>query len=179
MADFVGALTKLSEVLMPSGTMLPFAGKSVPDGWLLCNGAAVSRTTYADLFAAIGTTWGAGDGSTTFNLPNCDSRFMEGTTDASKVGTYLEAGLPNISGEISTNITTKSTSFWGDCGVSYINTSGALSIKTRRAYDISSDAAEDDAVGGIVLSAKNSESIYGNANTVQPNAVQTLIIIKV
>jgi microcystin-dependent protein len=49
---------------------LPYAGSSVPDGWLECDGSAVSRTTYADLFTAIGTTWGAGDGSTTFNLPD-------------------------------------------------------------------------------------------------------------
>ena len=51
------------------GTVQAFAGTTPPDGWLFCDGAAISRTTYADLFAAIGTTYGAGDGSTTFNLP--------------------------------------------------------------------------------------------------------------
>lgn len=71
------------------------------------------------------------------------------------------------------------TSFWGDCNIANMNISGALSVKSREAYDIPSDAAKDTVVGGIVLSAENSESIYGNANTVQPNAVQTLIIIKV
>ena len=55
---------------LPAGTVLTFAGTTVPTGFLKCNGAAVSRTTYARLFAAIGTTYGAGDGSTTFNLPN-------------------------------------------------------------------------------------------------------------
>ncbi|HLH49877.1 MAG TPA: phage tail protein, partial [Roseiarcus sp.] len=55
---------------LPSGVMLPFAGSSVPTGFLLCDGQAVSRTTYANLFAAIGTTWGAGDGTTTFNVPD-------------------------------------------------------------------------------------------------------------
>jgi microcystin-dependent protein len=54
----------------PSGTVVMFAGSAAPTDWLLCDGAAVSRTTYAALFSAIGTTWGAGNGSTTFNLPD-------------------------------------------------------------------------------------------------------------
>jgi len=58
----------------PSGSVVAFAGSSAPSGWLLCSGAAVSRTTYAALFAVIGTTYGAGDGSTTFNLPDMRGR---------------------------------------------------------------------------------------------------------
>ena len=54
------------------------AEATAPDGWLLCDGSAVSRTTYADLFGAIGTTFGVGDGSTTFNLPDASSRFIIG-----------------------------------------------------------------------------------------------------
>ena len=54
----------------PIGAILAFGGSSAPAGWLLCQGQAVSRTTYAALFAAIGTAYGAGDGSTTFNLPD-------------------------------------------------------------------------------------------------------------
>lgn len=64
--------------LVPSGVVLPFAGSTSPDGWLLCDGSAVSRTTYADLFAAIGTTYGAGNGSTTFNLPSAGDRVITG-----------------------------------------------------------------------------------------------------
>lgn len=59
---------------MPAGVVMDFAGASVPTGWLDCDGSAVSRTTYADLFAAIGETWGVGDGSTTFNLPDFRGR---------------------------------------------------------------------------------------------------------
>lgn len=55
---------------LPIGAVVELASNTVPNNWLLCNGQAVSRTEYADLFRAIGTTWGAGDGSTTFNLPN-------------------------------------------------------------------------------------------------------------
>ena len=58
-----------SASLVPVGVVVPFAGSTAPSGWAFCNGAAVSRTTYATLFATIGTTFGSGDGSTTFNLP--------------------------------------------------------------------------------------------------------------
>lgn len=60
--------------LMPSGTVLDYAGAVAPVGFLACDGAAISRTTYSDLFAAIGTIWGSGDGSTTFNIPNFNGR---------------------------------------------------------------------------------------------------------
>jgi long-subunit fatty acid transport protein len=59
---------------MPAGSMAMFAGSTAPTGWLLCQGQAVSRTANAALFAAIGTTWGAGDGSTTFNVPDLRGR---------------------------------------------------------------------------------------------------------
>jgi phage-related tail fiber protein len=61
--------------LIPPGAVRFFARTTAPDGWLKCNGAAVSRTTYAVLFSAIGTTWGAGDGSTTFNVPELRGEF--------------------------------------------------------------------------------------------------------
>jgi microcystin-dependent protein len=60
----------------PIGVVRAFGTTTIPAGFLLCNGAAVSRTTYATLFAAIGTTFGAGNGSTTFNLPNMIDRFV-------------------------------------------------------------------------------------------------------
>jgi len=64
------------------GSVSAFALSTAPAGWLKANGAAVSRTTYADLFAAIGTTFGAGDGSTTFNLPDLRGEFLRGWDDA-------------------------------------------------------------------------------------------------
>lgn len=68
-----------SHLGVPAGVMVPFAGSNVPDGWLLCDGQAVSRTTYATLFAAISTTWGVGDGSTTFNVPDMARRVPVGS----------------------------------------------------------------------------------------------------
>ena len=62
----------------PSGSIIAFGGTIAPTGFLLCNGAAVSRTTYANLFAAIGTAYGAGNGSTTFNIPDFRGKFLRG-----------------------------------------------------------------------------------------------------
>jgi microcystin-dependent protein len=64
-----------------SGMLMPYAGASAPSGWLLCYGQAISRTTYADLFTAIGTVYGVGDGSTTFNLPDLRGRVVAGQDD--------------------------------------------------------------------------------------------------
>lgn len=62
----------------PPGVVDLFAASTPPTGWLECNGAAVSRTTYAALFTVIGTTWGTGDGSTTFNVPDLRGEFVRG-----------------------------------------------------------------------------------------------------
>lgn len=77
---------------VPIGTMLPYAGGEVPEGFLLCNGASLSRTEYPELFAAIGDRWGS-DSSSTFKLPDTHHRVFEGTTVLSEVGKYVEAGL--------------------------------------------------------------------------------------
>ena len=80
----------ISRALVPTGTVLAFAGSSAPSGFLLCDGRAVSRTTYTSLFSVIGTTYGSGDGSTTFNLPDMRGRVAVGSDANSpgvKVGT--------------------------------------------------------------------------------------------
>ncbi|MBR2008283.1 MAG: tail fiber protein [Alistipes sp.] len=89
--------------MMPAGSIIPFAGTNIPDGYLLCDGSAVSRTTYADLFAAIGTVYGSGDGSTTFNIPNQNNVHV--------------AGVPNLNNfEIipKTSLSTTNTPFTVD-----------------------------------------------------------------
>jgi len=66
---------------VPSGTISAFGMTTPPQGWLKCNGAAISRTTYASLFAAIGTVWGVGDGSTTFRVPDLRGLFLRGADE--------------------------------------------------------------------------------------------------
>lgn len=83
--------------VLPTGSVIPFAGKTAPTGWLLCQGQAVSRTTYAQLFSVIGTTFGSGDGSTTFNLPDLRGRVA--------VGVDSDANLGGIFGSKSISLT--------------------------------------------------------------------------
>jgi microcystin-dependent protein len=73
----------------PPGTIIAYAGNTTPDGYLFCDGAPISRTTYARLFTAIGTLWGGGDGTTTFNVPDLQSRTLFG---------YDPGGTGRISG---------------------------------------------------------------------------------
>lgn len=72
--------------LSPPGAIIDYAGLSIPDGWLICNGQAVSRTEYADLFAAIGTLWGSGDGASTFNVPDFQKRIRLGRWTGKDIG---------------------------------------------------------------------------------------------
>ena len=64
---------------VPAGIILPYGSTSAPTGYLSCDGAAVSRSTYSTLFSAIGTTWGVGDNSSTFNVPDLRAMFLRGT----------------------------------------------------------------------------------------------------
>ena len=156
----IGAMSAATSPSVPAGTLLPFAGTEVPDGYLLCNGANVSRTDYANLFAVIGTKWGEGDGSTTFTLPNFNDRFIEGTTDTEKVGQYLEAGAPNISGKVGPIDGVYEGSFYKGDIMSY----GATSSTGAR-YKANFDASL-------------SSSIFGADSTIQPNSSYALMIIK-
>lgn len=76
----------------PIGTILPYGGASAPSGWFLCQGQAVSRTTYSELFTVIGTNFGVGDGSTTFNLPDMRESVPKGAgLTGHTVGSHLDA----------------------------------------------------------------------------------------
>lgn len=88
------AVTKsqMDQSLPPIGIIMDYAGATAPTGWLLCYGQAVSRTTYADLFAVVGTAFGVGDGSTTFNVPDLRGRII--------------AGKDNMGGTAATRLTT-------------------------------------------------------------------------
>lgn len=82
---------------LASGLMMAFAGSVVPSGWLLCDGTAVSREAYAALFESIGVTWGPGDGSTTFNLPDLRGRVGLGVDGSHALGSTGGASTVTIS----------------------------------------------------------------------------------
>ena len=81
----------IASIVLPPGFLMPYAATGAPAGWLACDGSAVSRTTYAALFAIIGTTWGVGDGSTTFNLPDLRDRTVIGSSPGS-----LGSSVPSV-----------------------------------------------------------------------------------
>ena len=150
---------------VPIGTVEYFAMATPPAGYLKADGAAVGRATYPDLFAAIGTTFGAGDGETTFNLPDMIGRFAEGSATP---GAVKEAGLPNITGEIN-----------GHFGSSVAFGTGSLftSISGSR-YRATPDGTGGEAFFAAFISASRSSPIYGNSDTVQPPALTLLPCIK-
>lgn len=151
---------------LPAGTIVPFAGTVVPDGFLVCNGAAVSRTDYANLFAAIGTLYGAGDGSTTFNLPDARDRVLQGASSTYAVGTSIAAGLPNITGRLD--------------GVrrmdNLVSADGALNWYTE--FVSKTVTVAEPGKADIALNASWSNSIYGRSTTVQQPAISSYILIK-
>ncbi len=82
---------------LPIGAVTMWATSTAPSGWLLCDGSAVSRTLYAALFSVIGTTWGLGNGSTTFNVPNTAGRVVRGVN-----GTYTQASTGGLDTQTAT-----------------------------------------------------------------------------
>jgi microcystin-dependent protein len=94
------AVASGAEAEIPTGTVSQFAGSAAPTGWMLCDGSAISRSVYSDLFGVVGTTYGAGDGSTTFNLPDLRGRVAVGQFPSGKTQV---ATLGNNEGLNSTN----------------------------------------------------------------------------
>ena len=146
----------------PVGSIDYFAMATPPAGYLKADGSQVGRETYPDLFAAIGTTFGSGDGSTTFNLPDLIDRFAEGS---STPGVKREAGLPNIAGVVgpiddysSSNLT---GSFYNAGAIGYDATSGNTGNGWKLGFD-----------------ASRSNPIYGASDSVQPPALTLLPCIK-
>ena len=151
----------LSERGVPIGTVAWFAMPVPPAGYLKCDGAAVGRETCPELFAAIGTTFGAGDGETTFNLPDLIGRFAEGSATP---GTVKEAGLPNITGTLYSVINEQGSA------------SGAIQYAATETKMVEAGAARQR--GNYTLNASLSNPTYGKSNTVQPPALTLLPCIK-
>lgn len=149
---------------LPPGTIIAYAGDSVPDGFIDGSGAAVSRVTYKRLFNVFGTKYGTGDGSTTFNLPNLNNgSFLEGSNTA---GTVKSAGLPNITAY-------STSSFIYVDSEDYVN--GAFVSGSKHMQVNGGSAAQ---VKELTFDASKSNSIYGKSNTVQPKSVTVKFCIK-
>ena len=156
---------------LPVGTILSYSGNSntPPATYLFCEGQAISRTMYSELFSILGTTYGSGDGETTFNLPDLRDKFIEGSTTA---GTNIAAGLPNITGSF---VPHGSYSY----GTSIYDASGAFlgsGLVDKYHTNESNNTGQSYCV--VSLDASRSSSIYGNSTTVQPPAIKLIPQIK-
>lgn len=153
-------------IVNPVGTIIIWGADTAPAGHLICNGAAISRTTYANLFNVIGTIWGVGDGNTTFNLPNYTD-FEPWQSGRFPVGRYGLGNVPNITGSFTfTNV------FANDP----IKATGAI-VKTsntcRRHLDTGSGKG-----GGFTFDASRSSAVYSKVDRIAPAYATSLFCIR-
>ena len=141
------------------------------EGWILCDGRAVSRTDYSDLFEAIGTQYGEGDGTTTFNVPNYRGKFLQMVSDSQTIGQEIEAGLPNITGTLSSAYAPAFSINSNGCFTNTQSGSGANGPNNG-------NGGGNSSAYSIPFDASKSNSIYGNSSTVQPPAFTVNYFIK-
>lgn len=151
---------------VPSGSMTAFGGTSAPSGWLMCDGSAVSRTTYASLWTAIGTTFGAGDGSSTFNIPDLRGRVI--------------AGQDDMGGSAASRLTTAGS---GVDGATLGAVGGSQSMQSHHhavpAYSVGGsdgDGISGAGGGASVYSFDSGTTGAGSSQNVQPTLVANYII---
>ena len=146
----------LLDIVYPIGKPQIELENNLKDNEIWLEGATVSRTTYSNLFSIYGTTYGSGDGSTTFQLPDFRGKVPWGSAD----GTfgYIEAGLPNITGTVQPLDQT-------------VSTSGCFTLTSTRG----GWASENENANILNFNASNSNTIYGNSETVQPPSIKVRV----
>ena len=143
------------------GFCLPFYGETAPPGTLACDGSEISREAYSELFAVLGTKAGAGDGSTTFNLPDLRGRWLMGADAERAAGEEVAEGLPNITGVVSAIYSNTRGEYNG--ALYMINTS----------YGAVQTTSGNGSVG-LAFNAHNSNAVYGAQSHVTPASVALL-----
>lgn len=164
--QLLSAMKNLGKAIVPIGTVVFYLGTTIPDGYLLCNGASLLRTEYPELFEVLGTKCGSVD-SAHFTLPDTHHRFLEGTTTLSEVGSYIAAGLPNITANFNPFIAR-----------SVGNTTGAFSSNQIGSSGISggNGTCMDR---GLTFNARTVNALYSDdCNEVRVNALYGLSLIR-
>ena len=157
------AAIESAEGLSPIGGIQPYAGSSSPTGWLVCDGSAVSRSIYADLFTLIGSTYGAGNGSTTFNLP--DLQLEEHDSPASILNYIIKHGPLSEEEAASIGNTSSNFSFIGGAGATNsaaYNSSGV--VNTIEYFDHTSTSGNALDKGDLTVSRKHGGGLAGSSN---------------
>ena len=171
--------------LTPTGSVLAFAGSSAPAGWMLCDGQPISRTTYSALFAVIGTTYGVGDGASTFNLPDLRGRAIAGKdnmggTPANRLTSTRSVTVSTISQSGSTVTVVTSSAHGLDAGntvvisgagnpvfdgtwtVSAVVITGSEATRASRSFQFSRTSATISSVAGGTVTTTVSGSVDGS-----------------
>lgn len=151
--------------LLPVGSIISFAGKVVPTGWLWCNGDTFNQNDYPTLYAVLGNS---------DTLPNLNGRFLEGTNTVNDIGTTVSAGLPNITGSFTAN----RLSIYEDNSAVL---SGAFNNGIGQNTGSGQSGADFDNTRHPIIfnfNASKSNTIYGGSTTVQPNSYKVMYIIK-
>ena len=168
--QLLSAMKNLGKMVVPIGTVVFYLGTTIPDGYLLCNGASLSRTEFPELFAVLGTKCGSVD-SAHFTLPDTHHRFLEGTTTLSEVGQYIAAGLPNSTGYF------KVVGYGLRWGIE--EPRGVFGgIEERMIKNISSLTDGDIKATALNMSLANQNSLYGSSDTVQPKTLRAYALIR-
>ena len=167
MSTLSSLFEKFAALLCPTGAVIFVMRKDCPEGFLIINGQKVYQTDYPRLYTYLlnlGTLQSGTDETGAYvTLPPADGRFFEATTKPSKVGTLVEAGLPNITGGNGT--------WLGDTGKPF----GAF---VNRGY-VAGNGGGSGSINRMGFDASLSSSLYGAASTVQPHALRALPCIKV
>ena len=167
--QLLSAMKNLGKAIVPIGTVVFYLGTTIPDGYLLCNGASLSRTEFPELFEVLGTKCGSVD-SAHFTLPDTHHRFLEGTTTLSEVGQYIAAGLPNSLGSLPwiSATTTDSTNV------------GQGNIRWSKG-DTAKGSIKKDPTGTMYdpqINLSWSNSLFGASETVQPAGMFGLYLVR-
>ena len=156
---------------VPIGMMAPFAVSAAPSGWLICDGSAVSRTTYAPLFAVLGETYGNGDGSTTFELPDMRGKFMRGLASGSANDPDRASRTDRGDGTTGDNVGTNQTGQYA----SHTHTlNNATTILSDTGATVNYEPAISANTGSVTISANSS-----GGNETRPININVLYCIKI
>jgi len=161
----------LSNDIVPTGLILPYAGASAPSSaWLVCDGSAVSRSTYAALFAVCGTNYGAGDGSTTFNLPSMPGNVPTGVNGSSAY--FQNLGQTGGSTDIMAHSHGASTDVQGshNHSIGSVGTSGSYGL-------VDSGHASSSGTGYTSSNGGHGHNVYIGATGTNPSNLVPYIVV--